>query len=38
MGLLDKIRKEGQLDPSDEQNLSSILESFIPDSGCAMKS
>ena len=35
--LLDKIRKEGKLDASDEQNLSSILDAFIPDCGCAMK-
>ena len=35
--LLDKIRKEGKLDPSDEQNLNTILDAFIPDSGCAMK-
>jgi F-type H+-transporting ATPase subunit alpha len=37
VGLLDKIRKEGKLDPADEQNLNSILDAFIPDSGCAMK-
>jgi F-type H+-transporting ATPase subunit alpha len=35
--LLNKIRKEGKLDPEDESNLSSILDAFIPDSGCAMK-
>lgn len=35
--LLDKIRKEGKLDPSDEENLNTILDAFIPDSGCAMK-
>ena len=35
--LLEKIRKEGKLDASDEQNLSSILDAFIPDCGCAMK-
>ena len=37
-GLLDKIRKMGQLDASDEQALSTILDAFIPDCGCAMKS
>jgi hypothetical protein len=37
VNLLDKIRKEGKLDPSDEQNLNTILDAFIPDSGCAMK-
>lgn len=36
--LLTKIRKEGKLDPSDEQELSTILDSFIPESGLAMKS
>eukprot|EP00178_Gracilaria_changii_P008215 TRINITY_DN2526_c0_g1_i1.p1 TRINITY_DN2526_c0_g1~~TRINITY_DN2526_c0_g1_i1.p1 ORF type:complete len:235 (-),score=35.06 TRINITY_DN2526_c0_g1_i1:36-740(-) len=35
--LLEKIRKEGKLDPSDEQSLSTILDAFIPDCGCAMK-
>ena len=35
--LLEKIRKEGKLDPVDEQNLNSILDAFIPDCGCAMK-
>ena len=35
--LLDKIRNEGKLEPADEQNLNSILEAFIPESGCAMK-
>jgi len=35
--LLDKIRNEGKLDPSDEQNLNTILDAFIPDCGCAMK-
>ncbi len=35
--LLDKIRKQGKLDPVDEQNLNTILDTFIPDSGCAMK-
>ena len=35
--LLEKIRKEGKLEPADEQNLSSILDTFIPESGCAMK-
>ena len=37
LSLLDKIRKEGKLDPSDEQNLNTILDAFIPDCGCAMK-
>jgi F-type H+-transporting ATPase subunit alpha len=35
--LLDKIRKEGKLDPVDEQNLNTILDAFIPDSGLALK-
>lgn len=35
--LLAKIRKEGKLDPSDETELSTILDSFIPECGCAMK-
>ena len=35
--LLDKIRKEGKLEPVDEQNLSTILDAFIPDCGCALK-
>jgi F0F1-type ATP synthase alpha subunit len=35
--LLQKIRKEGKLDPVDEQSLNTILDAFIPDSGCAMK-
>jgi F-type H+-transporting ATPase subunit alpha len=37
-GLLEKIRKEGKLDPADEQNLNTILDAFIPDCGCSMKS
>jgi F0F1-type ATP synthase alpha subunit len=37
-GLLEKIRKEGKLDPADEQNLNTILDAFIPDCGCNMKS
>lgn len=37
-GLLAKIKKEGKLDPSDEAELSRILDSFIPECGCAMKS
>jgi F0F1-type ATP synthase alpha subunit len=37
ISLLDKIRKEGKLDPADEQNLNTILEAFIPDCGCNMK-
>lgn len=36
--LLAKIRKEGKLDPVDEESLSTILDAFIPDCGCAMKS
>lgn len=35
--LLAKIRKEGKLDPVDEEEISSILEAFIPESGCGMK-
>ena len=35
--LLEKIRKEGKLDQSDETELSTILDSFIPESGLAMK-
>ena len=35
--LLDKIRKEGKLDATDEQSLNTILDAFIPDCGCAMK-
>jgi len=35
--LLEKIRKEGKLDPADETNLNTILDAFIPDCGCAMK-
>lgn len=37
-GLLAKIKKEGKLDPSDESELSRILDAFIPECGCAMKS
>ena len=37
ISLLDKIRKEGKLDPVDETNLNTILDAFIPDCGCAMK-
>lgn len=36
--LLQKIRKEGKLDPSDETELSTILDTFIPDCGLAVKS
>jgi len=36
--LLSKIKKEGQLDPSDETELNTILDAFIPECGCAMKS
>ena len=35
--LLAKIRKEGKLEPSDEAEISGILDAFIPESGCAMK-
>ena len=35
--LLEKIKKEGQLDNSDEASLNTILDSFIPDCGCTMK-
>jgi F0F1-type ATP synthase alpha subunit len=35
--LLDRIRSSGKLEPSDETELNSILETFIPESGCAMK-
>lgn len=35
--LLDKIRKEGKLEPVDETNLSGILDAFIPQCGCSMK-
>lgn len=35
--LLEKIRMTGKLDPSDESELNSILDTFIPESGCAMK-
>lgn len=35
--LLAKIRKEGKLDQSDEAELSTILDSFIPECGLAMK-
>jgi F-type H+-transporting ATPase subunit alpha len=37
INLLEKIRKEGKLEPADETNLNTILEAFIPDSGCALK-
>jgi hypothetical protein len=37
VSLLEKIRKEGKLDPADEENLNSILDAFIPDCGCALK-
>ena len=36
--LLKKIRKEGKLDPADETDLSTILDTFIPECGLAMKS
>ena len=35
--LLDRIRVSGKLEPSDETELNSMLETFIPESGCAMK-
>lgn len=35
--LLEKIRTSGKLEPVDETDLASILETFIPESGCAMK-
>ncbi len=35
--LLEKIRKEGKLDDQDETDLGTILDAFIPESGCAMK-
>lgn len=35
--LLKKIRKEGKLEPADEAELSQILDTFIPESGLAMK-
>ena len=35
--LLEKIRKEGKLEKVDEDELSSILDGFIPECGCAMK-
>lgn len=35
--LLEKIRREGKLDPADETELSTILDGFIPECGCAMK-
>ena len=37
-GLLAKIKKEGKLDASDETELNRILDAFIPECGCAMKS
>jgi len=36
-GLLAKIKKEGKLDPADESELNRILDSFIPECGCALK-
>jgi len=35
--LLKKIRTEGKLEPTDEAELSTILDTFIPESGLAMK-
>lgn len=35
--LLEKIRREGKLDKVDEDELSNILDGFIPECGCAMK-
>ena len=37
-GLLAKIKKEGKLDNSDEAELNRILDAFIPECGCPMKS
>jgi len=34
---LEKIRREGKLEKVDEDELSSILDGFIPECGCAMK-
>jgi len=36
--LLQRIRETGELSKSDDAELKTILETFIPDSGCAMKS
>lgn len=36
--LLTKIRKEGKLESADETSLNTILDTFIPTTGCAMKS
>ena len=35
--LLSKIRTEGKLEKVDEDQLSTILDTFIPECGCAMK-
>ena len=35
---LDKIRKEGKLSDADETELNTILDTFIPEAGLAMKS
>ena len=35
--LLDRIRTSGKLENTDESELASILETFIPECGCAMK-
>jgi F-type H+-transporting ATPase subunit alpha len=35
--LLNKIRTEGKLEKVDEDQLSTILDTFIPECGCAMK-
>lgn len=37
VSLLDRIRKEGKLEPADEAEISGILDAFIPTCGCAMK-
>jgi len=35
--ILERIRKSGELSKSDDAELKSILEQFIPESGCTMK-
>jgi len=36
--LLQRIRDTGELSKADDGELKTILETFIPESGCAMKS
>lgn len=36
--ILENIRKSGQLSKADETELSTILDTFIPECGCQMKS